>query len=178
MSKDVAPPTTHVGDTGIQERTPDQEPANIYDQIFTRGYADKAAVDNVANLVSKGKIENKDEVLSQALKACDNNQTKAFQNAVNEKLEQMNSSYRIKIDDSMAHVQDIGGIQVDLIDQDSRKVADSCSRTIDNSPKVPGPPTGFPLQPAPETPPTQQLPSDWPRLDIVVPPTRRPSPWG
>lgn len=171
MPKDYAPPKTRVDDADKGERPHDEIiKANLLDGVYKPEYPDKKVVDNVIKLISNGKIENKDELSAAALDAYKQNRTTEFQNAINRKLEQMKSPYRLRIDDSMAAVQDIGSLNIQLINRDARKIADNCTASIDNSPKVPSPH----IHRSPfEQQRQQELPSDWPRLDIFEPPTRR-----
>ncbi len=91
---------------------------DFIEKLFNRDYPDKKAVESVADAVASGKIEHKDEVAGEALKAFRGQQTNEFERAVNKKLEEMNSPYKIKIDDSFAGIQDIGNLSVDLIERE------------------------------------------------------------
>ena len=168
---DVKPPTTHVGDIGDRRGQMADGNAPLLEQIF-KTYPDAKLVDNIVSMVSNGKIQDKAGLANEAANAHSQSQTRQVQDAVNKKLADAKSPYRIKIDDSMAGIQDIGSISVDLIDTSSRKVLDTCARPIDNSPRVP-----YPERPYIDKTPVQQWPSDLPRLDIVDPPSRRKSPW-
>jgi hypothetical protein len=169
---DVKPPTTHVGDIGDRRGQMADGNSPLIERVFNKAYPDAKLVDNIVSMVSDGKIQDKGGLANEAANAHAQSQTRQLQDAVNKKLADAKSPYRIKIDDSMAGVQDIGSISVDLIDTSSRKVVDTCARPIDNSPRV-----QYPERPHIDRPPVQQMPSDLPRLDIVDPPSRRKSPW-
>jgi hypothetical protein len=94
-----------------------------------------------------------------------------MEHLINKQLEKNGSASRIKFDDSMAHVQDIGGVAVYIKDAKTGKETDNCGFPIDNSPRLPLP---FDRHPSPliENPRQNELPPDWPRLDIIDPSPR------
>lgn len=167
---DLKPPSTHAGDQRDrrEQRYADAN-ASLIDQVLKPPGPDGRVVDNLVWLISDGKITDKNAFLNQVLDAQALGQTKQLQDAVNKKLADNGSAYRIKIDDSMASAEDIGSIKVDLLDLGARKLSDTCSRSINNGPKIPE-------APHVDLPQAQQLPPEWPRLDIVDP-GRRKSPW-
>lgn len=173
---DLKPPSTHVGDRGDRRTQMADANAPLIEELF-KAYPDAKVVDNIVSKISAGKIQDKDCLANEAVRAHSQAQTRQLQEAVNKKLSDAKSPYRIKIDDSRAGVQDIGSVSVDLIDTSGRKVVDTCARSIDNAPKLPVPVFPDIHRPEPQPQPQPQLPSDWPRLDIVDPHKHK-SPWG
>lgn len=162
MPRDLSPPTTHVDDAAGGYRPHTADSSTMWDQVYTKDYADKKAVDDVIKAISSGKISDKDCVSQQALKAHNLNQVQEFQDAVNKKLNDMGSPYLLKVDDSKKPTaQDAGYVAVSLISKDTRKVADSCGSSMSSQP-IKRSPWDAPIQVQQEP-----LPSGWPQLDII-----------
>lgn len=145
--------------------------AGIVREILKGESNDKLSIEKVAKIAAEGKFD-KDgasTVAYAALDAYEKRGVEAFERAVNRKLEEMKSPYRISVDTTFAGIQDIGHLGVALVDSRNGKVVDKCGASVNNSPRVPHPPFEFP----PFENPGKVLPPEWPRLDLPEFPKKR-----
>lgn len=152
--------------TGKQEQEGETNDSLIrtIQELYQPKFPDRKSVEETAKLAASGKFDqdSRAAVAGAAYEAYQKGGTYAFEAAVNKKLEEMKSPYRIKVDESLAKVQDVGYLGVELIDKRTGKTVDSAACSINNSPRVPEPPFHFNERFKQE----DQLPPDWPRLDI------------